>query len=164
MQKLSLVVIASIAALGFSFGAFAGDRMPMHHMKGGHHMMHGLMDANKDGSVDEQEFKNFRNQHFSKADKNGDGVLTKKEFLALAVIMKEQRQKAMEMAKQKRAQKHFDKLDVDGNGKISKAEFDAKGQRSFIRMDQNDDGVLNKADRRKKMHKMKRMEHSLSDK
>lgn len=162
MQKLSFITMVSIAALSFSSAAFAGDKMHMKGMKGmkgGHHMMHSLMDSNKDGAVSEQEFQAFRDQHFAKADKNGDGNLTSKEFAALGKIMKEQRQKAMEMAKAKRAQKRFAKLDADGNGKISKAEFEAKGKRSFIRMDHNDDGVLDKGDRKRNKHKMKRMAH-----
>ena len=158
MQKLSFITLASIAALSFSSAALAGDRMHMKKMKGGHHVMHGLMDSNKDGSVSDEEFQAFRDQHFAGADKNGDGNLSQKEFAALGKIMKEQRQKAMEMAKAKRAQKHFNKLDADGDGKISKAEFEAKGKRSFIRMDHNDDGILDKGDRKMNKHKMKRME------
>lgn len=166
MQKLSLITMASIAALSFSSAAFAGEGrhmmkgegMHMMKMKGKHHMMHMLMDADKNGSVSQDEFKAFRDQHFSGADKNGDGSLTVEEFAALSKIMEEERKKAMEMAKQKKAKKHFDKMDANGDGKITKAEFDAKGDRHFIRMDGNDDGVLNKEDRKGKKHKMKRMD------
>ena len=72
--------------------------------------------------------------------------------------MKEQRKKAKEMMMQKKIQKHFEKMDANGDGKVSKAEFDAKGERGFIRMDQNDDGVLNMKDRKEKMHRMKEMD------
>lgn len=158
MKKISFIALASVVAVSFSVAAFAGDHMRMKGMKAGHHMMHEMMDANGDGSVSTQEFQAFRGQNFSKADKNGDGNLDAVEFDALGNIMKEQRAQAMEMAKKKKAQKRFNKLDDNGDGKISRAEFDAKGERSFIRMDQNDDGQLDQADRHKKMHKMKKMD------
>lgn len=157
MKKLPLVTMAAIMALSFSANSFAKGGKHMKHMKGSHHVMHKLMDGDGDGSVSRDEFQAFRAQNFAAADKNGDGSLDDQEFAALAKNMAEKRKKAMEMAKLKRAEKHFGKLDADGDGKISQAEFDAKGERSFIRMDQNDDGLLNKADRKKKMHKMKKM-------
>ncbi|MCK5424131.1 MAG: EF-hand domain-containing protein [Emcibacter sp.] len=177
MNKLSLVTLASVAAMSLSTVAFAqeeevhiikmkGDHKMMEMMGGHrmmkmkgkkHHMMYLLMDTDEDGSVTAKEFNDFRAENFSKADKNGDGNLNAEEFSELRKIKKELHKKAMKMAKKKKAQKHFGKLDADGDGKISKAEFDAKGERSFIRMDHNDDGVLNKKDRRKKMHVIKKM-------
>ena len=178
MNKLSLITLASVVAMSFSTVTVAqeeeieiimkGDHKMMkmkgdHRMKWKmrgkkHHMMHLLMDADGDGSVTAEEFKDFRAKNFAKADKNGDGSLNGAEFAELAKIKKELHKKAKEMAKKKKAKKYFGKLDADGDGKISKAEFDAKGERSFIRMDHNDDGVLNKKDRRKKMHKVIKME------
>ncbi len=165
MKKILLVTVASLAAVSFSFPAFAGDKMHKMKMKGAH-MMHKMMDADKDGSVSAEEFKAFRNQKFADADKNNDGNIDAGEYEAHSKAMAEQRKKAMEMAKKKKTKKHFDKMDADGDGKISKAEFDAKGERSFIRMDKNDDGVLNKDDRsygkdkmKKAKDKMKKMDH-----
>jgi Ca2+-binding EF-hand superfamily protein len=158
MNKLSIFAVVSVVTLSFSSTVFAGEKMHMKKMKGEHHMMHVLMDTNGDGNVDKQEFQAFREQHFSGADKNGDGNLTAEEFVTLAKIMKEQRKKAKEMMMQKKIQKHFEKMDANGDGKVSKAEFDAKGERGFIRMDQNDDGVLNMKDRKEKMHRMKEMD------
>jgi len=166
MNKLPFIALISLATLSVSSGAFAqanmqdrmnDKRMGMDKMRGQHHMMHMMMDANQDGSVSQEEFQSFRSKNFSGADKNGDKALTQDEFMALAKQMQEQRKKAKEMAKQKKMQKQFQKLDANGDGKISKEEFDAKGERSFIRMDHNDDGVLNKEDRQKKMRKMKKM-------
>lgn len=164
MNKLSLITLASVVAMSFSTVAFTQEKeieiimKGDHNMMGKHHMMHMLMDTDDDGSVTAKEFKDFRAKNFAKADKNGDGSLNAEEFAELGAIKKEQHKKSVEMAKKKKAQKHFSKLDADGDGKISKAEFDAKGDRSFTRMDHNDDGVLNKKDRHKKMHKMKKMQ------
>ncbi len=176
MKKLTLITLASVATMSFSGAVFAEEKeIHVIKMKGDHdmtkmmgdhrmmrkknarHMMHLLMDADNDGSVSSQEFKDFRSRNFSKADKNGDGKLNAEEFAELGKIKKELHKKAKELAKQKKAQKHFSKFDGDGDGNISKAEFDARGERSFIRMDHNDDGILNKKDRRKKMHVIKKM-------
>ncbi|VAW05530.1 hypothetical protein MNBD_ALPHA01-69 [hydrothermal vent metagenome] len=168
MKKILFVTVASIAAMSFTSLAYAGDKMhKMHKMKmKGAHMMHEMMDADKDGSVSAEEFQAFRSQKFADADKNNDGNLDAGEYEALAKVMAEQRKKAMEMAKKKKAKKHFDKMDADGDGKISKAEFDAKGERGFTRMDKNDDGMLNMDDRsygkdkmKKAKDKMKKMDH-----
>ncbi len=165
MKKTLFVTVASIAAISFSSSVYAGDKMHKMKMKGAH-MMHEMMDADKDGSVSAEEFKAFRSQKFADADKNNDGNLDAGEYEALSKVMAEKRKKAMEMAKKKKAKKHFDKMDTDGDGKISKAEFDAKGERGFIRMDKNDDGMLNMDDRsygkdkmKKSKDKMKKMDH-----
>lgn len=158
MNKYSLAALASIAALSISGAAFAEGGKHKHGMMGGKHMMHQMMDTNADGSVSNEEFKAFRAKNFADADANGDGSLNGQEFEALGKIMKEKHKAAKKMAKQKKAQKHFNKLDADGDGNISRAEFDAKGERSFIRMDNNEDGVLNKEDRPKKMRKLKKMD------
>lgn len=156
MKKLSFIALASVTVVSFSFTAFAEEKMSTKRMRGGHNMMHKLMDTDGDGSVSTQEFQAYQNQIFSDTDKNGDGSIDAKEFAEFSRIMKEQRKQAMEQAKQERAQKYFTKLDADGDGKISKAEFDAKGKRRFIRMDRNDDGVLNKDDRSRQRHQMKK--------
>ncbi|GEM_PF-2927403 len=163
LKQLSLATLITVGAVSLSSLAFAGGGMHMGRMGGDmHRFMHQMMDSNKDGSVDEKEFQAFRDQHFTKLDQNHDGKLSAKEFAMMPKIMAEMRKKAKEMAQQERLKKHFAKLDANGDGKISKAEFDAKGERSFIRMDQNDDGLLNKKDRMKMMHKMKKM-HEMND-
>ncbi len=81
MKKLLLL---AVSAMTFSaLPAFAEDAKPADAPKGGE--QHGMM----------------------KADANGDGVITKAEFLANSETM-------------------FTELDKDNDGKISKAELDAK--------------------------------------
>lgn len=170
MKKISVITLASVVALSVMSTAFAdGKKQEMKHMmkmgsgsmmkmKGGH-MMQQLMDGDKDGTITQEEFNSFRGKNFFDADKNRNKSLTLKEFAVMAKNMEEQRKKAMAMAKEKakqvRLKKHFDKLDADGDGKVSLAEFEAKGNRKFIRMDNNDDGVLNMADHKGKMKKMR---------
>jgi len=165
MNKISLIAMALVATLSFISAVFAGDKTEMKkkHMKNmtGHHYMmkgkgamHMLMDADQNGTVSAQEFKDFRGQNFSAADKNKDGNLDAEEFSGLSKITAEQRKKAREMAKQKKVKKHFGKMDADGDGKISRDEYDAKGERGFMRMDKNNDGALNKEDRGERKHKL----------
>ncbi len=151
MKTLSLITMASIVALSFSTVAFAEDKKHSKRMSGGHHMMAKKMDTNKDGSVSREEFQAHQNKRFAGVDGNNDKSLTLEEFAAHAEKMKEERKKAIEKAKQARMKKMFDALDANGDGKVSQAEFDAKGDRTFIRMDNNDDGVLNKDDHKRKM-------------
>jgi len=163
MKTIPLKTLTFIAALtlslsfvsgGFISGALAGGKKHMkHHTM--HHMMNILMDTNKDGTVSSQEFQDFKGRNFAAADQNNDGFLNPEEFAALSKIKKEQRKKAMEMAKKKKAKKRFGEMDSDGDGKISKAEYDAKGAQGFNLMDLNKDGALSKNEHGKKMHKMK---------
>lgn len=147
LKHLMLTTFIATAALSLSSSAFADGRMHRGEMDGARHVMHQMMDSNKDGSVDTREFQAFRGQYFTIADKNRDGKLDAKEFSALPGIMEEQRKKAIEAARQEKAREHFTKMDSNGDGKVSKAEFDARGERQFIRKDHNDDGLLNREDR-----------------
>lgn len=52
-----------------------------------------------------------RGERFAAADADGDGVISKSEFMALA-------------------EKRFDKMDTDGNGALSKAEMRPRKRRS----------------------------------
>lgn len=156
MKKLSLIAIVTIAAVSLSSAAFAGEGKEKKRKSGGQHMMLKKMDTNEDGAVSAEEFKAAHAKHFTGADTDGDGSLSAQEFDAIGEKMRQKHKEAMEQAKKKRAQKNFSKLDTDGDGKISKAEFDARGDRTFIRMDRNDDGVLDKKDRRARKHKKMR--------
>ena len=155
MRKISVITLASIAALAFSSFAYADGHKGMKKMMG-KHMMHQKMDVNKDGTVSQEEFQTFRANHFAEADKNGDGALSQSDFEAMAKLKEQERQKAMEKAREKRRLEHFKSLDANGDGTVSQEEFTKKGERQFIRMDRNDDGQLNKDDRRKKKGKKDR--------
>ncbi len=58
-----------------------------------------------------------------KADKDGDGVVSKSEFM-------------------EKAQVRFTRQDTDGNGVITKEEVTVKAEEKFNKLDSNQDGVL----------------------
>lgn len=68
--------------------------------------MPALADGHK-----QSERSGQRGDRFAAADANGDGVISKSEFIALA-------------------EKRFDKMDADGNGSLSKAEMRPRKHRS----------------------------------
>lgn len=154
MTKISHITLATVIAVSFTATAMAGDGKYKKHknkMRSDH--MIEKMDTDKDGAVSTDEFKAHRAEIFSAADSNGDGSLSGDEFAAMAKAMQEKREEAMKMAREKKRQNHFNKMDADGDGKISQAEFDAGGEHRFNRMDNNDDGKLDKNDRHKKQYK-----------
>jgi len=158
MKKISLITLATLTGLSLSSASsFAEGKMHKMDRDGGRHMMHLMMDTNKDGSVSLEEMQTFRSKNFAAADMNKDGRLSAKEFSELSKIMEEQRKKMQDAAKQEKIKKYFDKLDTNKDGDISKAEFDKKGEHNFIENDENDDGLLNREDRQRRMQKMKKM-------
>jgi len=52
-------------------------------------------------------------------------------------------------AEQARLQRRFNRMDENNDGVITDEEFEQVSSRQFIRMDRNDDGVVNKKDRSK---------------
>ncbi|MCF8475191.1 MAG: EF-hand domain-containing protein [Emcibacter sp.] len=157
MKYLLLVSCVSVTAIFFSSSVFAGEKWTMPRKGGEHLAMLELMDADNDGTVSDQEFRNFGDNVFMSADKNSDGSLDDQEFVTFSNIMEEKHMAAMEKVKQSRLKKHFEKLDTDKNGKISRAEFDAKQDMKFNHMDHNEDGHLTKEDHKKMMDKKKKM-------
>lgn len=195
MKLLSLITVASLVTFSYvtmalSTAAFAGDKKPIHKRGGDRHEMVKKMDTNKDGSISKQEFQAQHSAKFAGFDTNNDKSVSLEEFKAHMAKMQEERKKAMaakraarmkakEAKQQERMKKAFEGFDANGDGRISEAEYTARGERTFIRMDRNDDGVVNKDDHRRKMkqmhkkremykkermaHKKKQMEHSEKD-
>lgn len=91
--------------------------------------MHRL-DANNDGSVDEQEFATVQN--LKDADANNDGTLSTEELGQM--ILKRQAER--------RAARLSNRLDVDGDGTVTLAEIEKNRAERFALLDRNDDGKL----------------------
>jgi len=87
-------------------------------------------DANGDGAVSREEFLAARGQQFTRRDRNQDGSLDSTEFANRA---------AARPALAERMQK---RLDQNGDGKISKDEFVNGGVALFERMDGDHNGSL----------------------
>ena len=97
----------------------------------------------------------MRGDLFAKADANGDGVITKTEFLADvdARFAKMDANKDGKLAKDERpgggegrGGRMMGRADTDGDGAISLAEQRAQATRRFDRVDTNKDGKIDKAE------------------
>lgn len=88
------------------------------------------LDANNDGTIDQQEFATV--QSLKDADANGDGTLTTEELGAM--ILKRQAERRAEWISRR--------LDIDGDGKVTLVEIEKNRAERFALMDRNDDGKL----------------------
>jgi len=97
-------------------------------------------DLDQDGQVTQTEFMTAATTRFVNTDTNADGVLTKDEMKAARTAKREER-----------AAWKFDGLDANADGVISKDEYDAKraerSEKMKARLDVNNDGVVDEADR-----------------
>jgi EF hand domain-containing protein len=123
---------ASFAERGFGHGPM-GMMGPMHGL--GMEMIQGV-DANKDGSLSQEEVNNAVNARFAEFDADKNGSLSLPEFEALwAEITKPVAVRA------------FQFLDPDGDAAVAKAELDQRFGTIVSHLDRNDDGVLSRDDR-----------------
>jgi len=111
---------------------------------GGHRggIMRAIMqqvDANGDRAITQTEIDTFRSDLVSGADVSGEGAISLDEFETIYLELTRNR-----MVDQ------FQDLDADGDGVISQSEMDARFGNIVQRMDRNDDGQLDRADRGKK--------------
>lgn len=89
------------------------------------------MDADGDGRITLDEFRQARAGRFDDLDADGDGVLSAEELAARG------RQKAERLAERMLA-----RLDEDDSGDVSQEEFLARAERGFSRLDISEDGEL----------------------
>jgi Ca2+-binding EF-hand superfamily protein len=93
-------------------------------------------DANGDGAVSKPEFLARRAQTFPQLDANGDGIMTQEELLARA---KGFRARAM-------AGQIYANFDRNGDGRVTQDEFASAPALVFDRADANADGLVTKAE------------------
>jgi len=91
-------------------------------------------DRNGDGVVDKDEYMQLRNQIFSRLDRNGDGQLTQDDAM-------EPRSGGPGMS-QGRMGMRMQRADKNGDGVISHAEWDARTDELFALRDRNKDGNI----------------------
>jgi hypothetical protein len=113
-------------------------------------------DTGGDGAVSKEEFKAGREKQFAGVDADGNGVLSRAEYVGeftgrltarLAASTDTPEKKQEERVRQLRqADVRFGVLDSDNSGGITPAEFDYSGWRMFVTHDTNKDGVVSAAD------------------
>ena len=150
--KIALAAGALVLAGGAIYGtvAVAEHRGPGWHK--GHHGKHWrghrghkharLMerfDSDKNGKLTQEELDQARKALLAKHDANKDGKLTLAEFEALWVEFMRHRMV-----------RGFQRIDRDGSAEITVEEFLRPYSDIVERLDRNDDGVLDKEDRRQK--------------
>ena len=113
-----------------------------HRWKGKHRRMKRMLkrfDTNKDGKLTQAEIDDARKALVTKHDANGDGQLTLAEFQNLWLEVRN-----------RRMVRSFQRIDEDGDAVVSVEEFLEPFSNVVARLDRNDDGVLDKNDRRKR--------------
>jgi Ca2+-binding EF-hand superfamily protein len=140
MERKTKISLAAGASVLLAVAAIAGvaqaDRHGMHGMRGGVMEMMERYDANKDGSLSQEEIDTNRTQWHAEFDKDKTGDLMLAEFEALWL-----------KARRDMMVREFQGFDRDGDGKLTLDEYKAPLTMLVTRMDRNGDGLLNKDDR-----------------
>lgn len=108
----------------------------------GHGMMGQILqkaDANGDRAVTQDEINAFRAGLVGGADASGEGDISLDEFQTIYLDLTRARMVDA-----------FQMLDADGDGAVTQAEMDTRFGDIVARMDRNDDGQLDRQDRRAK--------------
>jgi len=120
MKAISMVSLAFMCALMVNISpAASAERMDASTTM-------ALVDKNKDGRIDREEFHHRMTEVFFFADIDKDGQLTFAELVAVTTVDPEV----------------FKRADRDGNGKLSLYEFMYVIHRDFEAADKNGDGVI----------------------
>lgn len=142
-RKILIGAGAGIILVAATFGAYAAAKR---HGWGGHGGMgHGMMfeqmldrfDANNDGKIGKDEVTSARTSALATYDTDKDGKLSLAEFKPLWAEYAEQRMV-----------RGFQRLDADGDAAVTADELTKATDRLFARLDRNDDGAIDKSDRR----------------
>ncbi len=104
---------------------------------GGPHAMMQRFDANKDGKLTQEELDGARKTLLARHDGDKDGKLSLAEFEKLWLEVK-----------RRRMVRSFQRIDEDGDAAITLDEFLKPYAKMISRLDRNEDGVLDKQDRR----------------
>ncbi len=109
------------------------------------------LDADDDGQVSEQEYRDKRAEEFEKADRNGDGVIERGEMRGLELLdtTSDRKRKDLDQGRYSaKVNEAFAQFDDDHDGFITPVEFEAAWRRAFEMADRNDDETLRRGELR----------------
>jgi Ca2+-binding EF-hand superfamily protein len=142
MERKTKMWIAACATAALGVSAIAGVAVAdrgSHHARGGPGGVMAMMeryDANKDGSLSQEEIDTNRTQWHGEFDTDKTGDLSLAEFEALWL-----------KARREMMVREYQEFDRDGDGKLTLDEYKAPLAMLVTRMDANNDGVVNRQDR-----------------
>lgn len=171
MKKLALGI--SAAALVCAGAAVAADRSDRGHgmdadgngvttrteVQASAAKMFAMMDANKDGRIDESDRTlrqtQRRDEMFARLDTDGNGAISKAEFNAMSAMHGKRGDhggdaegKGHRMGKRGGPGKMMDMADANKDGAITQAEFTAGALTRFEQMDTDNDGQVTAAEQK----------------
>lgn len=109
-------------------------------------------DTNKDGVVDQAEWKAGQEARFKRLDANGDGKLTQEELFARTPAVGNSVLPGDKQAQRQSA--YFQRLDTNKDRVVTLVEFMVVADRNFARCDLNKDGKIDSAECRQALQRM----------
>ncbi len=140
-MKYRRLLIATAAACLVAVPVLAGPH------SGGSSMLE-TFDVNGDGSLQQAEVDQFRNDRLAKFDSDGDGQLTLEEYQALWLD-----------AMHERMVDAFQRLDDDGDAMVTREEFAEPFARLVQRLDSDADGTVTEDEMRAKSEQARGRHH-----
>lgn len=136
----NLLKITTIATLSLALGA--GTALADNDRRGGGGGGMRAADTNNDGSVSLEEFQASFTERFAAFDSDSDGTVTAAEVEAIVSASDDRR--LVRQANRVRT------MDANWDGQLTSAEIQTASATMFERLDTNDDGKLDRDDRRGK--------------
>ncbi|MEM1364215.1 MAG: histidine kinase [Pseudomonadota bacterium] len=130
----NFVKITTIASLALALGA--GAALADNDRRGGLR----AMDTDNSRSISLAEFEAAMASRFAEFDSNGDGTISSEELLAIVSASDDRRLE--------RRAARIRGLDANWDGQLTSAELQAASASAFERRDINNDGQLDRSDRR----------------
>jgi Ca2+-binding EF-hand superfamily protein len=135
MKSILKLAVMSSTCLLLAGGVVLADQMRKGEGRRGA-MRFERLDANKDGSLSQEEFMAASINRFAKTDTNADGIITEEELI----------ERLMRRRVERMAKRILIRMDYNGDGKVTKGEVENRARKRFILLDGNDDGKLDKTE------------------